>query len=44
MKKTNDSPYRSYGFEEIRAPKNNKKGEPKVSKTVGTQDLRVKKK
>ena len=41
MKKKNYSPYGTYGYEEIRAPKNKKKDEPKVSKTTGSSDLRV---
>lgn len=41
MKKNNYSPYATYGLDEIRAPKNQKKGEPKVKKTVGATDLRV---
>ena len=41
MKKNSYSPYATYGLDKITAPKNQKKGEPKAKKTVGSSDLRV---
>ena len=41
MKEKNYSPYASFSFDKINAPKGKPKNEPKVVKIVGKGDLRA---
>jgi hypothetical protein len=42
MKEKNYSPYATFSYEKINAPKSKPKGEPKSTKITGKGDLRAK--